>query len=39
LECKRRGIGKNTMKILVKRGEYYVNPRFLDTWLDEIKKR
>ncbi len=23
---------------LVKRGEYYVNPRFLDTWLDEIKK-
>ena len=23
---------------LVKRGEYYVNPRFLDAWLDEIKK-
>ena len=22
----------------MKRGEYYVNPRFLDTWLDEIKK-
>jgi hypothetical protein len=23
---------------LVKRGEYFVNPRFLDTWLDEIKE-
>lgn len=23
---------------LVKRGEYYVNPRFLDSWLDEIKE-
>ncbi|MCD6236483.1 MAG: transposase [Thermoplasmata archaeon] len=23
---------------LVKRGEYYVNPRFPDAWLDEIKK-
>jgi hypothetical protein len=23
---------------LIKRGEYYVNPRFLDNWLDEIKK-
>ena len=23
---------------LIKRGEYYINPRFLDTWLDEIKE-
>lgn len=23
---------------LVKRGEYYINPRFLETWLDEIKE-
>lgn len=23
---------------LVKRGEYYVNPRFLETWLEEIKE-
>ena len=23
---------------LVKRGEFYVNPRFLDSWLDEIKE-
>lgn len=23
---------------LVKRGEYYINPRFLETWLDEIKR-
>ena len=23
---------------LVKRGEYYVNPRYLDSWLDEIKE-
>lgn len=23
---------------LIKRGEYYVNPRFLDNWLDEIKE-
>lgn len=23
---------------LIKRGEYYINPRFLETWLDEIKK-
>ena len=22
---------------LIKRGEYYINPRFLDTWLEEIK--
>ncbi len=23
---------------LVKRGEFYMNPRFLDNWLDEIGK-
>ena len=23
---------------LVKRGEFYINPRFLETWLEEIKK-
>lgn len=23
---------------LIKRGEYYINPRFLDTWNDEIKE-
>ena len=23
---------------LIKRGEYYVNPKFLDTWLDEIEQ-
>ena len=23
---------------LVNRGEYYINPRFLETWLDEIKE-
>lgn len=23
---------------LIKRGEYYINPRFLETWLDEIKE-
>ena len=23
---------------LVKRGEFFINPRFLDTWLDEIKE-
>lgn len=23
---------------LVKRGEYYINPRFLETWLDEVKE-
>ena len=23
---------------LVKRGEFYVNPRFLDSWRDEIKE-
>ncbi len=23
---------------LIKRGEFYLNPRFLDTWLDEIKE-
>ncbi len=23
---------------LVKRGEYYLNPRFLETWIDEIKE-
>lgn len=23
---------------LVKRGEYYINPRFLETWLEEIKE-
>ncbi len=23
---------------LVKRGEYYINPRFLSTWLDEVKE-
>jgi hypothetical protein len=23
---------------LVKRGEYYINPKFLETWLDEIKE-
>ncbi|MBS3113238.1 hypothetical protein J4418_04095 [Candidatus Woesearchaeota archaeon] len=23
---------------LVNRGEYYINPKFLETWLDEIKE-
>lgn len=23
---------------LIKRGEYYINPRFLDTWIDEVKE-
>lgn len=27
---------KEYNKQLVKRGEYYINPRFLDTWLEEI---
>ena len=29
---------KQYNKKLVTRGEYYVNPRFLDSWLDEIKE-
>ena len=28
---------KEYNKKLVKRGEYYINPRFLDTWIEEIK--
>lgn len=27
-----------TNQRLVKRGEFYINPRFLETWLDEIKE-
>ena len=29
---------KQVNEKLVKRGEFYVNPRFLDSWLDEIKE-
>jgi len=29
---------KEYNKKLVKRGEFYINPRFLETWLDEIKE-
>ena len=29
---------KTYNKHLIKRGEYYINPRFLDNWLDEIKE-
>ncbi len=29
---------KETNEKYVKRGEYYINPRFLKTWLDEIKE-
>ena len=29
---------KQYNKQLIKRGEYYINPRFLETWLDEIKE-
>ena len=23
---------------LIKRGEFYINPKFLETWLDELKE-
>ena len=29
---------KEYNKQLIKRGEYYINPRFLETWIDEIKE-
>ena len=29
---------KETNKRLIKRGEFYINPIFLETWLDEIKE-
>lgn len=29
---------KETNEKYVKRGEYYINPKFLETWLDEIKE-
>src|SRR3989338_4392782 len=29
---------KETNKCLIKRGEFYINPVFIETWLDEIKE-
>lgn len=31
-------IWKEYTERLIKRGEYYINPRFLETWIDEIKE-
>ena len=28
---------KEYNKKLVKRGEFYINPKFLDTWIEEVK--